>query len=102
MSESEEPSPNALPAPDATYTIEMVAKITHIPQEEIVVYYQSGFVSPVDESRLIFDDEAVHQLRRLAFLLSEYKMNREGLKMVSSLLKEVERLREEVRFFREK
>lgn len=97
MSEAESNSPS-------TYTIEMVARITRIPQEEIVVYYRAGFVSPIqagDETSLLFDEEAVHQLRRVAFLLSEYKMNRAGLKMVSSLLNEVERLRAEIRFLRE-
>jgi hypothetical protein len=44
----------------------------------------------------------VHQLRRLAFLLSEYNINRNGLRMISALINEVERLREEVRFLREK
>jgi hypothetical protein len=89
----------------AEYTIEAVARITRIPKEEIVIYYRAGFVSPLpsgNEPDLLFDEEAVHQLRRLAFLLAEYKMSREGLKLVSSLLTEVERLRAEVRFLREK
>ena len=91
--------------PGATYTIEMVARITRIPREEIIVYYRSGFVSPVemtDESRLIFDEQAVHQLRRIAFLLSRYGMNHDGARMIASLLQEMERLRREVRFLREK
>jgi DNA-binding transcriptional MerR regulator len=89
----------------ASYTIDVVARITHIPEDEIVVYYRSGFVTPIeahDEKRLVFDERAVLQLRRIAFLLSEYQINREGLKMVAGLLDEVERLREEVRFLRER
>jgi hypothetical protein len=41
-------------------------------------------------------------LRRIAFLLSEYGINHDGLKMVIAMMDEVERLREEVRFLREK
>jgi DNA-binding transcriptional MerR regulator len=99
MSESED-SPHG-----ASYTIEMVARITRIPADEIVVYYRSGFVTPIearDENSLVFDERAVLQLRRIAFLLSEYQINREGLKMVAGLMDEVERLREEVRFLRER
>ncbi len=103
MSESED----SLRAPEsgAGYTLEMVARITHIPEEQIVVYYRSGFVSPARGSAAaepVFDDQAIHQLRRIAFLLSEYGINREGLKMISALMNEVEKLREEVRFLRER
>jgi DNA-binding transcriptional MerR regulator len=87
----------------AVYTIETVEKITHISREQIVLYYRYGLVSPVktaEEADLFFDDEAIHKLRRIAFLLSEYGINHEGLRMVSSLLNEVEKLREEVRFLR--
>ena len=88
----------------AGYTIETVARITRIPAEEIIVYTRAGFVAPLtsgNEADLLFDEAAVHQLRRIAFLLSEYGLNREGLKMVSSLLDEVERLRAELRFLRD-
>ncbi len=79
-------------------------RITHISRDEIVLYYRHGLVAPVKEERdeIYFDDQAIHQLRRIAFLLTEYGINREGLKAFSSLLNEVERLREEVRFLREK
>lgn len=99
MSESEDPmsSPG-----DAIYTIETVEKITHISRDKIVLYYEYGLIEPVDESQLVFDEQAIHKLRRIAFLLSEYEINQNGLRMVSSLLSEVERLREEVRFLRER
>lgn len=40
------------------------------------------------------------RLRRIAFLLSEYQLNEAALRHFASLLDEVERLREEVRFLR--
>ena len=91
--------------PHAVYAIETVEKITHISRDRIILYYQHGLVSPVQttgESNLLFDDQAIHKLRSIAFLLSEYEINQNGLRMVSALINEVERLREEVRFLREK
>ena len=99
MSENEEPF-----EPGATYTIAMAARVTRIPEDQIVLYYRAGFVAPIsagDEADPIFDDQAIHQLRRIAFLLSEYHLHGEGLKMVATLLHEVEQLRREVRFLRE-
>lgn len=90
---------------NVVYTIETVERLTHISKDRIVFYYQHGLVSPVkadEKTDLLFDDEAIHQLRRIAFLLSEYGINHDGLRLFSSLISEVERLREEVRFLREK
>jgi DNA-binding transcriptional MerR regulator len=87
----------------STYTLETVERITHISRDRIVLYYRHGLVSPITrEPELVFDDEAIHKLRRIAFLLSEYGINHDGLRVFSSLLNEVERLREEVRFLRER
>jgi hypothetical protein len=102
MSEAEDSIPDAS---RTEYTVEAVARITRIPEEEIVIFVRAGYVSPLpsgNQADLLFDEEAVHQLRRLAFLLSEYNINRNGLRMISALINEVERLREEVRFLREK
>ncbi len=91
--------------PDSTrtvYSIEMVEQITHLSRERILLYFQHGLVEPVAKDEPAFDEQAIHQLRRLDHLRSEYEMNQEGLRMVANLLREVERLREEVRFLRER
>ena len=102
MSESEAPSHSS----ETVYTLETVERITHITRDRIVFYYRHGLVSTIresaDQAGLLFDDEAIHRLRRIAFLLSEYGINHDGLKMVTALMDEVERLREEVRFLRER
>lgn len=107
MSESEEnlnnPGDIFESGPHVTYTIETVEKITHVSRDQIILYYRHGLVSPVkttEKEELIFDDEAIHKLRQIAFLLSEYGINQDGLKIFSSLIAEVEKLREEVRFLR--
>jgi len=109
MSEAE--APHTPPLDDfasgssAVYTIETVERITHISKDRIVLYYQYGLVAPLQPARepdLVFDDEAIHKLRRIAFLLSEYGINHDGLRRFFSLMNEVEKLREEVRFLRER
>ena len=93
-------------APDtAPYTLEMVARITHLRTEEIVVFYRSGMVAPVaeaHESALLFDEDAILQLRRIARLLSDYRMNHAELRVMAELWQEIESLQTEVRFLREK
>lgn len=87
------------------YSIEMVERITHISRDRIVLYHQHGLVASVRAERkeeLLFDEEGVHKLRQIAFLLSEYGINQQGLMRFVSLLDEVERLRNEVRFLRQK
>ncbi len=88
---------------NATYTVETVAKITRLSTERIVLYYREGLVEPVAPAEpLLFDDRAVHQLRRIAFLLSEYELNHRGLRTMAALMNEVENLRAELRFLRER
>jgi DNA-binding transcriptional MerR regulator len=105
MSESSPAHPSGEVFEPGYYTLEAVERITRISRERIVLYSKSGLVSPTQtaaEAELVFDDEAIHRLRQIAFLLTEYGINHEGLRMLSALLAEVERLREEVRFLRQK
>ena len=101
MSESETPSNS----PGSVYTIETVERITRLSRDRIVLYYEHGLVTTIraaDQADLLFDDEPIHRLRRTAFLASEYGINHDGLKMVTALMDELERLRKEVRFLRER
>jgi hypothetical protein len=83
------------------YSIEMVEQITHLERERIVLYQHYGLVRAVPEAgSLRFDEAAILRLRRLAYLLSEYQLNEAGLRHFATLLDEVERLRDEVRFLR--
>lgn len=86
----------------ATYTIEAIANLAQIPRRLIVLYYKHGLVAPASESPdggWYFDDQAIHVVRRIQHLRTECGVNLEGIKLIMSLTKEVERLREEVRFF---
>ena len=93
------------PEAQGFYSIEVAAEITSTPRHLIAVYCRHGLVAPVGEpesSGWQFDDEAIHTLRRLEFLREQYGMNLGGLRMVSELLHDVERLREELRFLHQR
>jgi DNA-binding transcriptional MerR regulator len=104
MSKSRKSKPARAIASRTIYTIEKVEKITRISKDQIVLYYQHGLVSPVRATKreILFDEEAIHKLRQISFLLSEYGINHQGLRQFVSLMDEVERLRTEVRFLRQK
>ena len=101
-------SPDAESAPEVTvspgiYEIEVVAEMTSTPRHQILVYCNHGLIRPLGESGdsgWQFDDEAILHLRRIEHFRVQYGMNLAGLRAMHSLLRDVERLREEVRFLR--
>ncbi|MEQ1748887.1 MAG: chaperone modulator CbpM [Prosthecobacter sp.] len=79
---------------DATpqnYTLEILTEITGVSSQTIVQYQEHGLIRPP------LDDEAVRALRRIEHLRETCEMNFAGLKLLTSLLEEVEQLREEKR-----
>ncbi len=86
----------------AVYTIEAIADLAQVPRRLIILYCKHGLVVPASKSPdngWYFDDRAIHAVRRIENLRSAYGMNLTGIKLMMHLMKEVERLREEVRFF---
>jgi len=77
-----------------TYTLEILAEITGVSARTILLYQEHGIIHSD------FNDETVRALRRIVHLRDTCKMNLSGLKMLSSLLEEVEQLREELRSIR--
>ncbi len=98
------PAKTSVSAVRTVYTIETVERITHLSRERIILYTQHGLVSPVRATakKIFFDEDAIHRLRRIAFVLSEYGINHQGLREFISLMDEVERLRAELRFLRQR
>lgn len=76
---------------NGTYTLEVLAEITGISTQTIVEYKEHGIIRPD------FDDETVRRLRRIEHLRESCEMNLNGLKLLSTLLEEVDALREELR-----
>ena len=91
------------PMEEDVYSIETVVHITQTPRHQIAVYCRHGLISPVtapERDGWWFDDEAIRVLRRIQCLRADYDMNLAGLRVISELFREVERLREEVRALR--
>ena len=77
-----------------TYTLEILAEITGVSTQTIVLYQEHGLIRPD------FDDETVRALRRIEHLRETCELNLAGLKLLTSLLEEVEQLRAELRTLR--
>ena len=73
------------------YTLEVLAEITGIESTTLIRYQEHGIIRPD------FDDDTVRHLRRIEHLRETCEMNLEGVKLLTELLDEVERLREELR-----
>jgi len=88
------------PVAEDVYSIETVVHITQTPRHQIAVYCRHGIVSPVaapERDGWWFDHEAIRALRQIECLRTDYAMNLAGLRAVSELLRELNRLREEAR-----
>src|SRR6201981_573678 len=86
----------------AIYTIEAIADLVQWQRRLIVLYSKHGLVVPAEkspDSGWYFDDRAIHVVRRIEYLRRACGMNMTGIKLIINPMKEVKRLREEVRFF---
>lgn len=85
------------------YSIDAVVHLTQTPRHQIAVYCRHGLIAPVtmpEREGWWFDEEAIRELRRIECLRVDYGLSLAGLRVLSELLREVERLREEVRALR--
>jgi DNA-binding transcriptional MerR regulator len=86
------------PEPNVIYSIEVTERITHVPRRMIALYCKHGLVSPVgnpDIEGFYFDSNGIRILRRLESMRAVYGKNLADIKMVLSLLNEMESLRTE-------
>lgn len=87
-----EPAMNSFASPSpAAYTVEVLSEMTGISRQSIVQYEEHGLIQPQ------FDDDTVRILRRMEHLRESYGMNFSGVKLITTLLEEVERLRADLR-----
>jgi DNA-binding transcriptional MerR regulator len=92
------------PFAEAVYSIDDAARLAQTPRRLIAVYCRHGLVAPVvdpETNGWYFDDEAIRTLRRIRHLRDTAGMNLVSLRLLFSLMDEVQRLRREVRFLRE-
>ncbi len=76
---------------ESAYTLEVLAEVSGVATQTIVEYQECGLIHPD------FDDETVRLVRRLEHLRETCGMNLRGLKLMTNLLDELERLRAELR-----
>ncbi len=82
------------PMPKASYSLEIVSELTGVSTQTIVQYQEHGLIQPA------FNDETIRALRRIEHLRETCEMNLAGVKLLTQLLEEVERLRAELRRLR--
>ncbi|CAN5750678.1 hypothetical protein BH11VER1_BH11VER1_29280 [soil metagenome] len=86
--------------PDTYYSLEVFAELAGVDTTTILHYQEQGIIRPVLEATgddAAFDAESLRQLRRIEHLRATCEMNEAGLKLLLSLLEEVEQLRQERR-----
>ncbi|HSP42153.1 MAG TPA: MerR family transcriptional regulator [Luteolibacter sp.] len=79
--------------PDATYSLELFARISGVAEETILRYCERGFIRPLREDVNRYDDEALRTLRRIEHLRETCGVNDAGLRLILDLLEEIECLR---------
>jgi len=107
-SDSEMPSARALelfqPHPDVLYSLDAAAYLARVPRRSILVYCRASLLRPVFQPPygvMAFTEDAIYAARRIEDLRAAHGTGVTGIKAMFDLLDEVERLRAEVRFYRE-
>jgi DNA-binding transcriptional MerR regulator len=88
------------PDPDASYTLDVVARVCGVSSRTILHYHEQGLLRPVAEDDAgggCFDDETVRRLRRIEHLRQTYGMDTAALRLTLGLMDELDRLRSELR-----
>jgi DNA-binding transcriptional MerR regulator len=87
----------------ATYSLETAARMADVHPEMLRYYCQLGLFGSAlarPEAELIFDDDALYELRRFEHYRRHQGVSRKTLRLLCGLWREVERLQNEIRFLR--
>ena len=76
------------------YTLEILAQVTGISTRTLIQYQEQGLINPD------YDDETIRSLRRFEHLRETCEVNLSGLKLILSLMEEIEQLRADLRRLR--
>ena len=96
-------SPEPFESMETRYTLQAVVEITGVQRETLVQYCESGLLPlpAKDLEKTDFDDHLVCSIRRIEFLRQAHGVNLAGIRMITELLAEVERLQKELIFARD-
>ena len=87
----------------ATYSLEAAAELADVHPEMLRYYCQLGLFGEAraqPSGQLVFDDDAIYELRRFEHYRRHHGVNRKTLRLLCGLWHEVESLRAELRFLR--
>jgi DNA-binding transcriptional MerR regulator len=76
------------------YTLEILAQVTGISTRTLIQYQEQGLINPD------YDDETIRSIRRFEHLRETCEVNLSGLKLILSLMDEIEQLRADLRRLR--
>lgn len=86
-----------------TYLLEEAARLADLHPEMLRYYCRLGLCGEAraqPAAELVFDDDALFELRRFEDYRRHHSVDRKTLRLLCGLKREVERLRAEVRFLR--
>ena len=92
------------PHPDVLYSLDATAQLAGVSRRSLLIYYRAGLVRPVFQQPygvMAFTEEAIYTVRRIEDIRVVHGVDVAWIKTLFDLLGEVERLRAEVRFFRD-
>ena len=87
----------------AAYSLEDAAALAGVRPEMLRHYCQLGLFGAARArpgSELVFDDNALYELRRFEHYRRQHKLSRKTVRLICGLWHEVERLQAELRFLR--
>ena len=87
----------------ATYSLEAAARLAAVHPEMLRYYCRLGLFGEAraqPETELVFDDDALFELRRFEHYRRHHGLNRQTLRLICGLWREIERLQTELRFLR--
>src|SRR5262245_17328782 len=93
------------PEPGQQYTVDSAAYLSGVSRRTFLLYCRSGLIASLpdpENGAWLFDDEAIAVVRRAEVLRQQHRMDLSGVRLVFELWREVESLRQELRFLRER
>lgn len=91
--------------PNALHSLDTAARLAGAPRRAILVYCRAGLVRAVIEPEsgmMAFTEETIRTVRQIERLRAAHNADLALIKSLLGLLDEVERLRSEVRFLRQR
>lgn len=93
------------PKPDVFYGLDAAARLAGVPRRSLLIYCRAGLVRAVLQAPhgvMAFTEEEIFVARRIERLRTVHGLSLVWIKTLFAMADEVERLREEVRFLRDR